>query len=140
MMWNIDKVLLGAVVVFCGVLLFQAIDIKAPAGTFPVFVTATTGALAMFALGRAFLRPITEPFLPAGAGAIVLAGAIGLVVYVTAMTASYLVATPLFLFAGYLFLMPQRTIRSVALAAVVAVAMTAFTWLCFAYWLGVNLP
>lgn len=136
----LEKVLLGTVVALCAVLLVQATGIKAPAGTFPLFVTGATGLLAAYALVRSFLRPVAEPFLPSGTGATVLAGAGGLVAYVATMTLGYLVATPVFLFVGYLFLMPRRTPRSMLVAAAVAIAMTAFTWLCFSYWLGVNLP
>lgn len=140
MMAALEKVLLVVVIVFCAVLAVQSMGIRAPAQTFPLVVTGLTGAMAAYALARSAFQPITAPIFGQGRGHYLLAGVAGLVGYVLAMSVSYLAATLVFLFAGYLYLMPERSIRSVAVAACVALAATAFTWLCFSYWLGVNLP
>ena len=136
----LEKILLAVIICFCGLLLVEALDINPPARTFPLVVTGLAGALAAFALVRSVARPLTGPVFPPRRGHVVFAGAAGLVVYAVAMSVSYLAATLAFLFIGYVFLMPQRSAKSVSTAAIVAVATTAFTWLCFSYWLGVNLP
>lgn len=140
MMAALEKVLLVVVIVFCAVLAVQSMGIRAPARTFPLVVTGLTGAMAAYALARSAFRPMTVPIFGQGRGHYLLAGVAGLVGYVLAMSVSYLAATLVFLFAGYLYLMPERSMRGVAVAACVALAATAFTWLCFSYWLGVNLP
>ncbi len=136
----LEKALLALVVAFCTVMTWQAWGIKPPAWTFPVFTGVLTAALAVWALVRSLTRPMAGPVFPDGSAQVVMAGMAGLVGYVSLLKFSYLAATPLFLFLGYLYLMPERNTRSIVIAAIIAAATTGFTWLCFAYWLGVNLP
>ncbi|WP_323766301.1 tripartite tricarboxylate transporter TctB family protein [Marinovum sp.] len=140
MMSVLEKALLALVVVFCAALTWEAWAIKPPAWSFPVFTGVLTAALAGWALVHSRTRPMGGPIFSEGSAGTVMAGMAGLVGYVLLLRVSYLAATPVFLFLGYLYLLPERTLRSIAIAAIIAVATTGFTWLCFAYWLGVDLP
>lgn len=135
-----EKFLLSLIIGFCAYLLWETMGIRAPAKIFPLTIALFTGGMALAALIRSFSRPLDIAFFDEGRGIVVLAGALGLVVYAVAMAVNYLAATFVMLLAGYVFLMPERTGRGLIWALVVAVAVTVFTWLCFALWLGVNLP
>ena len=139
-MQALEKIILALVVVFCTTIAVQSLGIKPPARAFPLFVSILTGTMAAVAFIRAINKPLTNPVFDEGMGSIVAAGTAGLVVYIIAMSFSYIAATLVFLFAGYVFLRPDRTPRAMLVAAGVSIAATAFTWLCFSYWLGVNLP
>jgi len=135
----LERLVLAIVIGFCVVLSIQALDIKPPARTFPLFASCFTGAMAAVALARSFFRPPKDTNNPAAGGKHVLVGATGLIAYGLAMSVSYVAATVVFLFLGYVFLMPNRTLSGVITAACTTVVTTGFTWLCFSYWLGVNL-
>lgn len=128
--------ILGASMVFA----VQSVDIRPPARSFPLFVSVLTGTFAALALLRAFSHPLTFPAFLAGRGVVVLISVVGFAAYVLALPFGFIPSTLAFLFFSYLFLTPVRSVRSTLSAAAVAVAATAFTWLCFSYWLGVNLP
>jgi len=136
----LELALLGVVALFCLLLLVEAWQIRPPAHVFPLAVLITTLALLLLALGRAAMRPPGAPLFAPGRGRVVLAAAAGLALYALAMSAHYLAATFLFLFAAYLFLLERRDRRGVATAALVAAMATGVTWLTFSGWLGVNLP
>lgn len=136
----LEKILLASVVVLCGVLALQSIGIRPPARTFPLFVTGLTGALAAFALARSLVQSPAESTIGQARGQTILIGAAGLLAYAMLMSVSYLAATLMFLFLGYMYLMPKRSARGTVTAACVSLLTTGFTWLCFSYWLGVNLP
>lgn len=136
----LEKILLASVVVLCGVLAFQSLSIRPPARIFPLITTGLTGALAAFALVRCLLQSPAEPTPGPARWQVILVGAAGLLVYALLMSVSYLAATLVFLFLGYLYLMPKRSVRAMVTAASVSLVTTGFTWLCFSYWLGVNLP
>lgn len=135
----LEKLLLACVVAFCGVLMLQSLEIRAPARIFPLVLTGLTGALAAIALARSAFASLPQPIEGPARGKVVLVGAAGLIAYAAAMSVSYLAGTLVFLFLGYLYLMPERTLRGVLTAACVALLTTGFTWLCFSFWLGVNL-
>lgn len=136
----LEKALLALILLASVVFAVQALDIRPPARMFPLVVSVLTAALAAFALARSFARPLTPPIFPAGRAGLVMASAAGFLGYVLILPIGYITSTLAFLFLGYLYLMPVRTPRAVLAAAAVAIAATAFTWLCFSYWLGVNLP
>ncbi|MCR8726008.1 tripartite tricarboxylate transporter TctB family protein [Frigidibacter sp. ROC022] len=136
----LEKFILAAVIVLCALFAFQALEIKPPARAFPLFVSILTGAMAVLALARSVARPLTVPIFTGGTGRVVMTGAAGLVLYVVVLPVGYIPATLGFLFLGYVMLMQERSARSILAAALIALAATGFTWLCFAYWLGVNLP
>lgn len=135
----LEKILLACIVVFCSVLALQSLEIRPPARIFPVYLTGLTGALAAVALARSVFVSSPQPITGPARGQVVLVGAAGLIAYALAMSVSYLAGTLAFLFLGYLYLMPDRTLRGATTAACVALLTTGFTWLCFSYWLGVNL-
>nr|WP_306265521.1 tripartite tricarboxylate transporter TctB family protein [Pararhizobium sp. IMCC3301] len=134
-----EKIILAIVIAFCGVLVVQSIGIKPPARTFPLFVSGLTGILAAFALGRSVVQPLTDSGIPQNRMKTIVLAAAGLIAYGLMMSVNYLAATVVFLFFGYVFLMPESTLKGVITAACVTLATTGFTWLCFSYWLGVNL-
>jgi hypothetical protein len=136
----LEKAVLALILVASVVFAVQSLDIRPPAQSFPLVVSVLTGTLAAFALARSVARPLSPPIFFAGRAGLVLASAAGFVGYVLILPIGYITSTLAFLFLGYLYLMPERTPRSILIAAAVALAATAFTWLCFSYWLGVNLP
>lgn len=136
----LEKLLLAFIVAASIVFAVHAAGIRPPARSFPLFVSVLTGSLAALALARSVVTPLAAPLFFAGRGAIVLASMAGFVAYVMILPIGYIPSTLVFLFASYLYLMPKRSVRTVLSAALVAIGATAFTWLCFSYWLGVNLP
>ncbi len=138
-MAHLEKIILAIVIGFCGVLVVQSMSIKPPARTFPLFVTGLTGIMAVFALGRSVVQPLADSSIPQNRIKTILVGAAGLITYGLMMSVNYLAATVVFLFLGYVFLMPERTLKGVITAACITLATTGFTWLSFSYWLGVNL-
>ncbi len=136
----LELVLLGATALFCILLMVEAWQIRPPARVFPQVVLGTTLALTLLALARAVLRPAEERLFTPGQARIVLAAAVGLVVYVLAMSVNYLASTFVFLLAAYLFLLEERSRRGIVTAVIVAAVATLFTWMTFSGWLGVNLP
>lgn len=136
----LELVLLGAMALYCIVLMVEAWQIQPPAQVFPLTILGTTLALSILALLRALFRPGQSRLFEPGQGRVVLAAAAGLVVYAVAVSMHYLAVTFVFLFAGYVFLLEERSRKTVVLAAAVAGIATGFTWLTFAVWLGVNLP
>lgn len=135
-----EKLLLTTIVAFCAYLLWATTGIRAPARMFPLTIAIFTGGMALYALIRSFSRPLDIAFFQDGRGIVVMTTAVGLAVHATAMAVNYLVATFVLLLAGYVFLMPERTGRGLFWAVIVAISVTALTWLCFSLWLGVNLP
>ena len=143
----LDVLLMGALVVGTGILLAEAFAIRPPARLYPVAVLGVTLALCVTALVRGLRlarRGPAEAEAEAGRDAIHVAtialAALALVLYAFAFSLHYLAATFVFLFGGYLYLSGRLTVRSVALSAVVAAVVTAFTYVLFALWLGVSLP
>lgn len=141
----LDVLLMGALVVGGGILFAEALAIRPPARLYPMAVLGVTLALCITALVRG-LRLVLRGPREEEAGrdpidlATILLAALALVVYAFALSVHYLAATFVFLFAGYLYLSGRLTVRSVALSAVIAAAVTAFTYVLFALWLGVSLP
>lgn len=136
----LELVLLGGTALLCIFLMVEAWQIRPPAQVFPLTILGTTLALSILALSRALFSPEKSRLFEPGQGQVVLAAAAGLVVYALAMAVHYLAATFVFLFAGYVFLLEERSRKNVLIAAGVAGVATGFTWLTFAVWLGVNLP
>lgn len=136
----LELALLGATALFCIILMVEAWPIRPPAHVFPLAVLGTTLGLTLLALVRAILSPPGGPLFEPGRGRVVLIAAAGLMAYELAMSEHYVGASFVFLFLGYLFLLEERSPKSVLVAALVAAAATGFTWLTFAVWLGVNLP
>lgn len=135
-----EKLIVAMIVAASIVFSVQSMDIRPPARSFPLVVSVLTGVFSTVALIRTFSRPLTTPAFFAGRGGVVLISVAGFAAYVLALPFGFIPSTLAFLFVSYLFLMPERSARSVLSAAAVSVAATTFTWLCFRYWLGVNLP
>lgn len=139
----LDLVLMGIVLGVLAVLIGEAAAISPPANVFPLTVLGISGALVVTGLVRSVLRlrqghgedvqpqPVNAP--------VVLAVVVGLVAYGLLISLSYVGATVAFLFAAYLLLSPRHKPRDIVVSALAAVLVTAFTYVCFAIWLGVNL-
>lgn len=136
----LEKLILTMILAASVVFAVTAMEIRPPARMFPLVISVFTAAFSAAALVKAFARPLTPPIFPAHRGRVVLIAVAGFAAYVLALPLGFVPVTLAFLFLGYLFLSPERTARVVISAAVISCAATAFTWLCFDYWLGVNLP
>jgi hypothetical protein len=136
----LEKTLLVIVFGFNALIFNEALSIKPPAQQFPLYVAGSTALLTLFAFGRSFLSPMRGPVFVAQRGRVVLTAAAGLVGMAFLLQFSYIIAALLFLFLGYIFLMPKRTLKGGVAAVIVTVGTTGFTWLCFSVWLGVSLP
>lgn len=139
-MTTLEKTFLILVLGFCAMLFHKSLSIEPPAQIFPLYVAGTTAVLTLLAFARSILRPMRGRVFDHGRAAVVLTVAVGLVGMAFLLQFSYIAAAVLFLFAGYLFLMPQRDLKGGIMAAVVTACTTGFTWVCFSVWLGVNLP
>lgn len=136
----LERILLIVVSAYSAFIFTEALSIDPPAQSFPLYVAGTTGLLTLLAFGRSFLLPMMGPVFEPQRGQVVLTAAVALIGMTFLLQISYIAAALLFLFSGYLFLMPKRSIKGGITAAIVTICTTGFTWLCFSVWLGVNLP
>jgi len=136
----LEMALLGAIALLCIILMVEAWQIRPPSQVFPLAVLGITLALTLLAILRASASSPGGRLFEPGRARVVFVAAAGLMAYSLTMSMHYVVASFVFLFLGYLFLLERRSPRSILLAALVAAASTGFTWLTFAVWLGVNLP
>ena len=139
-MTALEKIILVVVFGFSALIFNEALSIKPPAQQFPLYVAGATALVTLLAFGQSFLSPMRGPVFAAQRGPKVLTMAAGLVSMTFLLQFSYIAAALLFLFLGYIFLMPKRTLKGGIAAAIVTAGTTGFTWMCFSVWLGVNLP